>query len=61
MSGLMTYLCLTQAGVTHVSIIEAGQRLGGGIARNTCREDTLRLQLSGDGSNAVSNDHQPGK
>ncbi len=31
MSGLMTYLCLTQAGFTNVSIIEAGQRLGGRV------------------------------
>ncbi|KAH8890243.1 hypothetical protein GQ53DRAFT_722185 [Thozetella sp. PMI_491] len=31
MSGLMTYLCLTQAGMTNVSIIEAGQRLGGRV------------------------------
>jgi hypothetical protein len=31
MSGLMTFLCLTQAGFTNVSIIEAGERLGGRI------------------------------
>lgn len=31
MSGLMTYLCLTQAGLTHVKIIEAGERLGGRV------------------------------
>lgn len=31
MSGLMTYLCLTQAGLTNVSIIEAGERLGGRV------------------------------
>ncbi|EFW99432.1 L-amino acid oxidase [Grosmannia clavigera kw1407] len=31
MSGLMTYLCLTQAGMTNVEIIEAGERLGGRV------------------------------
>lgn len=31
MSGLMTYLCLTQAGMTNIEIIEAGERLGGRI------------------------------
>ncbi|OTB07012.1 hypothetical protein M426DRAFT_257408, partial [Hypoxylon sp. CI-4A] len=31
MSGLMTYLVLTQAGFTNVSIIEASQRLGGRV------------------------------
>lgn len=31
MSGLMTYLVLTQAGLTNVSIIEASQRLGGRV------------------------------
>ncbi|EGO61010.1 hypothetical protein NEUTE1DRAFT_76687 [Neurospora tetrasperma FGSC 2508] len=31
MSGLMTYLCLTQAGMTNVSIIEGGNRLGGRV------------------------------
>lgn len=31
MSGLMTYLCLTQAGLTNVTIIEAGERLGGRV------------------------------
>lgn len=31
MAGLMTYLCLTQSGLTNVSIIEAGQRLGGRV------------------------------
>jgi hypothetical protein len=31
MSGLMTYLCLTQAGLTNVKIIEAGERLGGRV------------------------------
>ncbi|OTA90512.1 hypothetical protein M434DRAFT_77860, partial [Hypoxylon sp. CO27-5] len=31
MAGLMTYLVLTQAGLTNVSIIEASQRLGGRV------------------------------
>ncbi|KAK3328113.1 flavin-containing amine oxidoreductase-domain containing protein [Cercophora scortea] len=31
MSGLMTYLCLTQSGMTNVSIIEGGNRLGGRV------------------------------
>jgi monoamine oxidase len=31
MSGLMTYLCLAQAGLTNVQIIEAGERLGGRV------------------------------
>ena len=31
MSGLMTYLVLNQAGMTNVSIIEAGDRLGGRV------------------------------
>jgi len=31
MSGLMTYLVLSQAGMTNVEIIEAGQRLGGRV------------------------------
>lgn len=31
MSGLMTYLCLTQAGMTNVEIIEASERLGGRV------------------------------
>ncbi|CAG1974172.1 unnamed protein product [Fusarium graminearum] len=31
MSGLMTYLVLSQAGMTNISIIEAGQRLGGRV------------------------------
>lgn len=31
MSGLMTYLCLTQAGLKNVEIIEAGNRLGGRV------------------------------
>ncbi|KAK3326101.1 flavin-containing amine oxidoreductase-domain containing protein [Apodospora peruviana] len=31
MSGLMTYLCLTQAGMKNVHIIEAGDRLGGRV------------------------------
>jgi monoamine oxidase len=31
MSGLMTYLCLTQAGMKNVQIIEAGNRLGGRV------------------------------
>lgn len=31
MSGLMTYLCLTQAGMKNVQIIEAGERLGGRV------------------------------
>lgn len=31
MAGLMTYLCLTQAGMKNVEIIEAGQRLGGRV------------------------------
>lgn len=31
MSGLMTYLCLTQAGMTNVEIIEASNRLGGRV------------------------------
>lgn len=31
MSGLMTFLCLHQAGFTNVSIVEAGQRLGGRV------------------------------
>lgn len=31
MSGLMSFLVLTQAGMTNISIIEAGQRLGGRV------------------------------
>ncbi|KAF6826931.1 l-amino acid oxidase [Colletotrichum plurivorum] len=31
MSGLMSYLVLSQAGLTNISIIEAGQRLGGRV------------------------------
>ncbi|KAK3366292.1 amine oxidase [Lasiosphaeria ovina] len=31
MSGLMAFLCLTQQGMTNVSIIEAGSRLGGRV------------------------------
>lgn len=31
MSGLMTFLALTQAGMTNVELIEAGQRLGGRV------------------------------
>ncbi|KAK4207126.1 flavin-containing amine oxidoreductase-domain containing protein [Rhypophila decipiens] len=31
MSGLMTYLCLTQSGMKNVEIIEAGHRLGGRV------------------------------
>ncbi|KAM0214184.1 hypothetical protein ACHAQI_003808 [Fusarium lateritium] len=31
MSGLMTYLVLSQAGMTNISIIEAGERLGGRV------------------------------
>ncbi|KAK1964605.1 flavin-containing amine oxidoreductase [Colletotrichum sublineola] len=31
MSGLMSYLVLSQAGMTNISIIEAGQRLGGRV------------------------------
>ncbi|KAF4447228.1 L-amino-acid oxidase [Fusarium austroafricanum] len=31
MSGLMTYLVLSQTGMTNISIIEAGQRLGGRV------------------------------
>ena len=31
MSGLMTYLCLTQAGLKNVKIVEAGNRLGGRV------------------------------
>lgn len=31
MAGLMTYLCLTQAGLKNVEIIEAGNRLGGRV------------------------------
>lgn len=31
MGGLMTYLVLSQAGLTNISIIEAGQRLGGRV------------------------------
>ncbi|KAK4096316.1 L-amino-acid oxidase-like protein [Parathielavia hyrcaniae] len=31
MSGLMSYLVLTQAGMTNVTILEAGQRLGGRV------------------------------
>lgn len=31
MGGLMTYLCLTQAGFENIEIIEAGERLGGRV------------------------------
>ncbi|KAK4183690.1 hypothetical protein QBC35DRAFT_542611 [Podospora australis] len=31
MAGLMTYLCLTQQGLSNVNIIEAGDRLGGRV------------------------------
>ena len=59
MSGLMSYLLLTQAGMKNVKILEAGQRLGGRVHTEYLSGGPFDYSYQGDGTYAIPV-HVPG-